>query len=148
MILSRIIFQWLTKSVFANAAQTCSDAIIGIAVESSDSPFFEHYHQLVIPASVLIKIPEEGVRLVTTPVDSGSYNEDQLDQLVKQTRLNKEKLQTHSHEVFIDKASLERIAQGEKNVEIRVISASGNYVHNFIVNSSPAILAKIKWSKK
>jgi hypothetical protein len=46
--------------------------------------------------------------------------------------------------VTISQSKLQAIANGEKNVEVRVISKAGNYVHNFLITASPMTLAILK----
>ncbi|MGZ3769160.1 MAG: hypothetical protein ACXVCP_06635 [Bdellovibrio sp.] len=145
-MLNRLFFQFILNR--AQAGAPCADAIVGLAAESLDSPFFEHFHQLVIPVEALIRIPKNGIQLKTTPVDAGSYDNEQLEKFLKESKLDREKLLTHTHDVFIDQTALDRIAKGEKNVEVRVISGRGNYVHNFMFTASPAIKAKIKRQSK
>jgi hypothetical protein len=138
--------QWLAQILLntAEAAAPCPDAITGVATESLESPFFDHFHQLTIPVEALIKLPAQGVQLKTSPIDLESYDSVQLEKFVKDSKLDQSKLLTHTHDVFVDQKTLSRIAAGEENVEIKVISARGNFVHNFKFTASPAIKTKLK----
>jgi hypothetical protein len=114
------------------------------SLENTDSPFYEHFHHLSIPTQALIKPPAEGIVVKTQPVDQGSYDVEGFNKFIASSGLKAEVLRKHDHEVKISRDQLERIAAGEKAVEIRVISKAGNYVHNFIVTAPPSALAKVR----
>jgi hypothetical protein len=114
------------------------------SVETQDSPFFEHFHFLTIPIKALIQPPAQGITLKTSPVDADSYDVEGFKAVIEQTGLDSGALSTHSHDVKISQAKLLAIAAGEKNVEVRVISAGGNYVHNFLISASPMTLATLR----
>lgn len=122
----------------------CSAPSSAVHTENTDSPFFEHYHQLSVPVQALIKPPIDGIIVKTLPVDQGSYDVEGFDQFVASSGLKADDLRRHAHEVSLSREQLERIAQGEKDVEIRVISKNGNYVHNFLITATPAVLARIR----
>ncbi|QLY26748.1 hypothetical protein [Bdellovibrio sp. KM01] len=128
----------------AELGSLCVAHLGEFSFETQDSPFFEHFHSLTIPIKTLLQPPAEGIILKTTPVDQDSYDAEGFKAFIEQTRLDPKALSTHSHNVKISQAKLLAIAAGEKNVEIRVISASGNYVHNFIISASPMTLATLR----
>ncbi|WP_413587161.1 hypothetical protein [Bdellovibrio sp. HCB274] len=131
-----------------SAEQAACLAVQGeFVTESQDSPFFEHFHFLSIPVSALSTIPENGITLKTSTIDLASYDQETFKRFITETGLNAEALLKHSHEVKIDAAKLQAIADGQKSVEIRVISANGNYVHNFLITASPMILATVRKAK-
>lgn len=118
-----------------------------LAVETQESPFFEHFHFLSIPLEALVKPPEAGIVLTTTPVDQDSYDVDGFKKFIASSGLNEKNLLVHTHDIKLSKDQLQAIASGQKNVEVRVISQKGNYVHNFRITASPMILATIKNKK-
>lgn len=115
-----------------------------LSVETQDSPFFEHFHFLSIPLEVLVKPPESGIVLTTTPLDQDSYDVDGFKKFIASSGLNEKNLLVHTHDIKLSKDQLQAIADGQKDVEVRVISQKGNYVHNFRITASPMILATIK----
>ena len=115
-----------------------------MSVESTDSPFFQHFHQLTLPVRALIELPKDGIIVKTSSVDQGSYDVAGFDKFIKSSGLNADLLRKHDHSIQINRNQLLQIAQGQKNVEIRVISKSGNYVHNFLITASPMVLAKVR----
>lgn len=128
----------------AKAEATCTPNLEALLVESSDSPFFEHYHQLLLPVAALIKPPAAGLRLNTTVLDRSSYDVAAFENFVASSKLQRENLLNHSHEVLIGPRELHRIGNGEKSVEIRVISPAGNYVHNFKITALASTLVKVR----
>lgn len=114
------------------------------SLENTDSPFYEHYHQLSLPVQALLNPPSEGIVIKTSPVDQGSYDVAGFNKFITASGLKAEVLRKHDHDVRITREQLERIAAGEKAVEIRVISKAGNYVHNFIITAPPSALAKVR----
>ncbi|QDK45040.1 hypothetical protein DOM22_07640 [Bdellovibrio sp. ZAP7] len=128
----------------AEMGSLCVAHVGEFSVETQDSPFFEHFHSLTIPIKALIQPPADGIVLKTTPVDQDSYDVEGFKTFIGQSHLDPKALSTHSHDVKISQAKLLAIAGGEKNVEVRVISAAGNYVHNFLISASPMTLATIR----
>ena len=121
-------------------AADCLMRLSEISTENIDSPFFEHFHRLAIPISSLIKPPQEGLILKTGLMDMGSYNAQEFEA----SGLNAKTLLPHIHEVAVTQNQLDRIATGEKDVEIRVITKKGIYVHNFFVTAPPSALIKVR----
>jgi hypothetical protein len=132
------------QTVAPAEAITCLMHQAEFSLENTDSPFYEHFHHLSIPTQALIKPPAEGIVVKTQPVDQGSYDVEGFNKFIASSGLKAEVLRKHDHEVKISRELLERIAGGEKSVEIRVISKAGNYVHNFIVTAPPSALAKVR----
>ena len=118
-----------------------------LAVETQESPFFEHFHFLTIPMSALANPPDAGIVLTTTPVDQDSYDVDEFKKFIASSGLNEKNLLVHTHDIKLSKEQLQAIASGQKDVEVRVISQKGNYVHNFKITASPMVLATIKNKK-
>jgi hypothetical protein len=125
-------------------AVVCLAKQTDLTVESNESPFYLHYHQLSIPVAALLKQPDQGIVVKTSIVDQGSYDVTAFKKFIADSGLDPAKLSAHSHDVKISKAELNRIAAGQKDVEVRVISASGNYVHNFLITANPSTLAKVR----
>ncbi len=132
------------SALTAEIAALCVEHTGEFSVETQDSPFFEHFHFLTIPLKALQQPPVDGVTLKTTELDQGSYDLDGFKAFIEKSRLDPKALLTHSHDVKISQAQLLAIAAGEKNVEVRVISAAGNYVHNFLITASPMTLATLR----
>jgi hypothetical protein len=126
---------------------TCLAVPGEFSIETQDSPFFEHFHYLAIPISALLTIPAAGVVLKTSTIDIASYDKEAFTKFIADSGLNAESLLKHSHDVKISGEKLQAIADGHKNVEIRVISANGNYVHNFLITVSPMIVATLRKAK-
>lgn len=118
-----------------------------LSVETQESPFFEHFHFLSIPVEALVNPAEAGIILTTTPLDQDSYDVDGFKKFIASSGLNEKNLLVHTHDVKLSKDQLQAIASGQKDVEVRVISQKGNYVHNFKITASPMILATIKNKK-
>lgn len=129
-------------------AELCLVKLSEISAESTDSPFFEHYHQLAIPVASLIQPPATGIVVKTSPVDQGSFDQETLSKFAASSGLDAAKLQRHSHSVALTRSDLSRIADGEKNVEIRVISPNKNYVHNFFFTAPPSLLVKVRRARE
>jgi hypothetical protein len=119
-----------------------------IHTESVDTPFYEHFHTLAIPVSALISPPQEGITVTTSVVDQGSYDVSGFKKFIASSGLKADSLQSHSHPVKITQDQLQRIANGEKDVEIRVISKAGNYVHNFLVTAPRSAIVKVQKGRK
>lgn len=135
----------LLRSVLpeAQAQSLCPTPLAYLRCESQDSPFFQHYHQLLLPVAALIKPSSEGIVIKSSSIDKDSYDTNEFDQFILKSGLDKKNLEVHSHDVFISYQQLQEIRSG-KTVEIRVISKAGNYVHNFILKATPSTLATIK----
>ena len=133
-----------TPTAPAPAPAICLAKQTELSEESSESPFFQHFHQLSIPVVALLKLPDAGVVVKTSVMDQGSYDVEAFNKFISSNSLNQADFIAHSHDVKIGKAELARIAGGEKEVEIRVISANGNYVHNFFLTANPSTLAKVR----
>lgn len=146
MILRRELLNSLLN--WSNAKATCLAIPGELLIETQDSPFFEHFHYLAIPMSALLTIPDSGIAVKTSAVDITSYDKEGFKKFIADTGLNADSLIKHSHDVKISAQQLQAIAEGQKNVEIRVISANGNYVHNFIITASPMILATLRKAKE
>lgn len=150
LIYSSLCFGLFLSSVSALAqAETsdCSQELTGITLENNETPFFEHFHELHVPLTALQKPPLNGILLKTSAMDPGSYDVRGFKNFVQQFGLDPHSLSRHGHEVKISQRQLQRIANGEQNVEVRVVSANGNYVHNFLITASPAILASVRKAK-
>lgn len=135
----------------AHAAIPSSPCLMKLSefvVETSETPFFEHYHQLVIPVSALVDPPRGGLVVKTTPIDAGSYDVEGFQKFVASSGIDEKSLKTHSHDVTLTAAQLDRIGRGERDVEVRVISKNGNYVHNLLVTAPPSALVKVRKHKK
>jgi hypothetical protein len=132
------------SALTADIASLCVAHVGEFSVETQDSPFFEHFHHLAIPIKALIQPPAEGVILKTTPVEQDSYDIEGFKAFIEKFGLDAKALIIHTHEVKISQAKLLAIAAGEKDVEVRVVSPSGNYVHNFLITASPMTLATLR----
>lgn len=118
----------------------CARGLTALHLETNESPFFEHYHQLSIPVKALVN-PAKALVLQTSAVDEESMDEKGFEDFIRSSKLDAEKLSRHSHAVSISIEQLKRIAGGERNVEVRVISPAGNYVHNFLITAYQSTLA-------
>lgn len=119
-----------------------------LTTESVESPFYEHFHQLTIPLEALVEPPAEGLVIRSGPVDQGSYDVEAFEKFIRSSRLDEKALVRHQHDVMIAQDQLRRIASGEKDVEVRVISKNGNDVHNFLITAPPSALVKVKKHRK
>ena len=129
-----------------DAASSCISPLEYIRQESSETPFYEHYHQILVPVSALYK-PTADIMIQTSEVDQGSYDQTEFETFTQSSGLKKSSLVSHRHDVHITTAQLEKIAAGE-TTEIRVISKAGNFVHNFLISAPPSTLARIKRNSK
>lgn len=127
----------------AQASEVCGQPLEYLRVESTESPFYVHYHQILIPVEVLIRKPAEGILVKSSSVDAGSYDPNEFKSFIQKSGLKESNLIAHAHDVLISQTQLIEISEG-KSVEIRVISKSGNFVHNFIVQAPPSALSAIK----
>jgi len=143
LILSGLITLPFSHALSAN--DQCLTGLQGIDVESNDSAGYEHFHQLILPVSALITPPRSGIKLLTSTVDQGSFNDSDMKTFAKTLNMNSDALRTHNHEVFITYEELKSIASGTKNVEIKVYARSNKqYVHNFLITAPPSTLSMIK----
>lgn len=115
-----------------------------VRLETTYSPFFQHYHLLLLPVQALVSPPSGGIVLRTSEVDQKSFEVREFENFIASSGLNKQALQHHRHNVAISHDQLVRIASGEREVEITVISEKGNHVHNFTVTAPPSVLAAVK----
>jgi DUF971 family protein len=131
-----------------SSAVSCLVRESEVFAENHDTPFYEHFHTLSIPVKALIEQPASGVVVTTTEVDQNSYDVAGFAAFIKSSKLNPASLKAHTHAVSITQNQLQRIAAGEKDVEIKVISKAGNYVHNFLVTAPRSAILKIQKAKK
>ncbi len=136
------------QKLVSDTSVTCLVHESEVFAESHDTPFFEHFHTISIPVKALIEQPAAGIVVTTSAVDQNSYDVAQFASFIKSSGLNTANLKTHTHAVAITQSQLQRIAAGEKNVEIKVISKAGNYVHNFLVTAPRSAIVKIAKAKK
>lgn len=132
------------------ATATCESAELdAIQIESEGQvPFFEHYHQILVPVAALVDPPAEGITLVTSPMDQGSYDQAGYDATFTkpQDKLN---FQHHKHPVFISQQQLQQIASGAREVLVQVYSKNtGNHVHDFKITASRSALIKTQRAVK
>lgn len=133
----------------ALAQDSCLRGLEGIDAESNESPFFTHYHQLIIPVSALVNPPANGIQLVTGKVDQGSFDQEALEAYARSQRIELAALQSHDHIVRIGRAELKQISAGRENVEIKVYARDGHtYVHNFLVTAPRSLLATVEKERK
>lgn len=125
------------------ALANCGSPLEFIRTESTDTPFYEHYHQLLVPVAALVSPPSKGLVISTSAVDAESYNQDEFSKFLASSGLKRSTLQEHKHDVLISHSQLLQIRDGAE-VEIRVISKAGNYVHNFFIKASPSALSAVK----
>lgn len=114
-----------------------------ISTEATGFTKYEHHHQLAIPISVLINPPDEGFKVRTSTLDQGSLDEAAFKSFLKESGLD-ESLRFHSHEVKFTKDQLNRIASGEKEVKISVLSPKGNPAHDFFFTAPRSAIIKVK----
>ncbi|WP_413576680.1 hypothetical protein ACLVWU_01425 [Bdellovibrio sp. HCB290] len=141
------LLKLFVNSILSKAQAGDCDIFAYLLAETHDSPFFEHYHQLRIPLSALVTPPEEGIEVVTSPVEAGAYYPEEFDAFIKSSGLSAESLSVHTHAVKITKSQLVSVTKGE-TVEVRVISKNGNFVHNIFLKASPAIMVRIQKGMK
>ncbi len=114
-----------------------------ITAEATGFTRYQHFHNLSLPVSVLIAPPEAGFKIRTSILDQGSLDEAAFAQFIKETGIDPS-LRYHSHLVSFTKEDLGRIASGEKEVKIGVLTPMGNFAHNFFFTAPPSALVKIK----
>lgn len=114
-----------------------------ITAEATGFTRYEHFHQLSIPLAVLINPPAEGFKIRCSMLDQGSLDEEAFNKFIKETGLDPS-LRYHSHQVSFTREELDRIASGEKDVKIRVLSPKGNFAHEFFFTAPRSALIKIK----
>jgi hypothetical protein len=115
-----------------------------VSAEATYFSRYEHFHILSIPLSVLIKPSAEGYTTRTSPLDQESLDEKAFAEFIKDSGLDGPSLRKHSHEVKFTKEELERIASGEKEVKITVLTPKGNVGHHFYFTASRSALVKIQ----
>lgn len=132
------------KEALATSAETtCLPGLDHVSAEATYFARYEHYHLLSIPVSVLISLPAKGYTTRTSTVDQASLDMEAINQFIKETGMS-DSLKTHSHKVEFSQDDLKRIAAGEKEVEITVLTPKGNLAHRFYFTASPSALARIK----
>lgn len=125
------------------AADSCVPSLGYISAEATYFKAYEHYHLLSIPVSALITLSDKGYTTRTSVLDQGSLDEEALKKFLKETGLSSS-LKDHSHEVHVTQAELQRIANGEKDVEITVLTPKGNLAHRFYFTATQSALAKVR----
>jgi len=115
-----------------------------VSAEATYFSRYEHFHILSIPIAVLINPPAEGFKIRTSPLDQDSLDEKAFAEFIKDSGLDGPSLRKHSHEVNFTKEELERIASGEKEVKITVLTPKGNVGHYFYFTASRSALVKIQ----
>ncbi|WP_413587162.1 twin-arginine translocation signal domain-containing protein [Bdellovibrio sp. HCB274] len=124
--------------------EACLIRMDQVTAEATYFARYEHFHILAIPLSVLIKPSDNGYTTRTSPLDQASSDEKAFNEFIKETGLDGGSLRTHSHSVTFTKNELERIADGEKEVKITVMTPKGNLAHHFYFTASRSALIKIK----
>lgn len=131
------------ESIANPESAVCVPGLDFVSAEATYFKAYEHYHLLSIPVTTLITLPEAGFTTRTSILDQGSLDVEAIEKFLKETGLSAS-LKTHSHEVKFTQAELQRIASGEKEVEITVLTPKGNLAHRFYFTASPSALAKIR----
>lgn len=136
------------KSLATEVAGKDNDACLirmdQVTAEATYFARYEHFHILAIPLSVLIAPSVNGYTTRTSPLDQASLDEKAFNDFIKETGLDGASLRTHSHSVTFTQQELERIASGEKEVKITVMTPKGNLAHHFYFTASRSALVKIK----
>jgi hypothetical protein len=136
------------KSLAAEATakndETCLIRMDQVTAEATYFARYEHFHILAIPLSVLMAPSDKGFTTRTSSLDQASLDEKAFNEFIKETGLDGDSLRTHSHSVTFTKDELERIASGEKEVKITVMTPKGNLAHYFFFTASRSALVKIK----
>ncbi|MNL00857.1 hypothetical protein D3C87_1213040 [compost metagenome] len=115
-----------------------------VTAEATYFARYEHFHILAIPISVLIAPPAQGYKVRTSPLDQDSLDEKAFAEFIKDSGLDASSLRVHSHEVNFTQAELERIASGEKEVQITVKTPKGNIGHHFFFTAPRSAIVKIQ----
>lgn len=148
-VVSGALFAFLKKADADPAASSaaskdvCLMKLDEITTEGSGFTRYEHYHQLSIPVSVLINPPKEGFKIRCSTLDQGSLDEKAFNDFIKETGIDPS-LRFHSHEVTFTQDHLNRIANGEKDVKITVLSPKGNFAHDFTFTAPRSAIIKIQ----
>lgn len=119
-----------------------------VTAEATYFARYEHFHTLAIPLSVLINPPASGFTTRTSPLDPESLDEKAFTDFVKETGIDGPSLRKHSHEVKFTHDELERIASGEKEVKITVLTPKGNLGHHFFFTASRSAQIKIQRARE
>lgn len=128
----------------AKKEELCLMKMDQVTAEATYFARYEHFHILAIPISVLITPPAAGYKTRTSPLDQDSLDEKAFNEFIKESGLDGNSLRVHSHEVNFTQAELERIANGEKDVEITVLTPKGNLGHRFYFTASRSAIVKIQ----
>ncbi len=136
-----------SSSVSAKQNQ-CIPNLDYISTESTHFQVYEHYHRLSIPISALILPPSGGVTVKTSMLDQSSLDKKKYTNFIEQTKRKFESLINHDHEFVITQEQLERIASGEREVEVKLLSPIGNLTHIFYFTASKSALIKINRARK
>jgi hypothetical protein len=115
-----------------------------VAAEATHFARYEHFHVLTIPIVVLIAPPAAGYKVRTSTLDQDSLDEKAFAEFIKDSGLDASSLRVHSHEVNFTQAELERIATGEKEVQITVATPKGNLAHKFFFTAPRSAIVKIQ----
>jgi hypothetical protein len=134
----------LAVEAAAKADDTCLIRMDQVTAEATYFARYEHFHILAIPISVLIAPPEQGYTTRTSVLDQASLDEKAFNDFIKETGLDGASLRVHSHAVSFTKEDLERIASGEKEVKITVMTPKGNIAHYFYFTASRSAQVKIQ----
>jgi hypothetical protein len=127
-----------------NKEDLCVMKMDHVTAEATYFARYEHFHILAIPISVLINPPAEGYKVRTSPLDQDSLDEKAFAEFIKDSGLDASSLRLHSHEVSFSQAELERIASGEKEVKITVLTPKGNVGHHFFFTAQRSAIVKIQ----
>lgn len=125
------------------AKNICLMKMDEITAEATGFTRYEHFHQLSVPIAVLINPPKEGFKIRCSTLDQGSLDEKAFNEFIKETGLDPS-LRFHSHEVKFTQDELNRIASGEKDVKITVLSPKGNFAHDFTFTAPRSAIVKIQ----
>ncbi|WP_413576681.1 hypothetical protein ACLVWU_01430 [Bdellovibrio sp. HCB290] len=125
------------------APNTCLPDLSVVTAEATYFSVYEHFHLLSIPVAMLVAPPADGYTTRTSPLDKESLDVVAFEKFLKETGLP-EALRTHSHEVKFTQKDLLRIGDGEKDVEIVVMTPKGNLAHRFYFTATKSALVKVK----
>ncbi len=134
----------LAVSTPAQPEDTCQIRMDQVSAEATYFARYEHFHILTIPVAVLVNPPEQGYSTRTSVLDQDSLDEKAFNEFIKETGLDGASLRIHSHAVTFTKEELERIANGEKDVKITVMTPKGNIAHYFYFTASRSAQVKIQ----
>jgi hypothetical protein len=146
-VLSGLALSLAKPALAAPAAvkeELCVMKMDHVAAEATYFARYEHFHVLAIPIAVLIAPPAQGFKVRTSPLDQDSLDEKAFAEFIKDSGLDASSLRVHSHEVTFTQAELERIATGEKEVQITVQTPKGNLAHHFFFTAPRSAIVKIQ----